>query len=338
MTALVARQPLQPLPMSATQRPSRRLSARIQEKDDAPTSAASVQINGNARTVASTSRTSRTQGARGGNEKKRKIGESSKQIWVEDHASNTLSDYDEEDDGFMFRRVKSKSESKAITQEQADHVSGQGESEKKLTEEATAQKSEPAQRQQLTKRAHRLSFSTPDPKEQTAVRRSKRLSGDKGRHGSNPSTSALPKERRKSKERRAERPRDEPPKELPAQREPLHSEQSPDRAQTTVSAETQACTQNKNIGTVNLNGPSQIPSEHEDMNTSTTHENHSATKISLPFADTPVIKRNKAMREGKSGKGERRSSLGFRGRRASSLIESGNSNGSDYFYQCVRLY
>ncbi|KAL6250222.1 hypothetical protein RBB50_002523 [Rhinocladiella similis] len=308
MTALVARQPLQPLPMSATQRPSRRLSARIQEKDDAPTSAASVQINGNARTVASTSRTSRTQGARGGNEKKRKI------------------DYDEEDDGFMFRRVKSKSESKAITQEQADHVSGQGESEKKLTEEATAQKSEPAQRQQLTKRAHRLSFSTPDPKEQTAVRRSKRLSGDKGRHGSNPSTSALPKERRKSKERRAERPRDEPPKELPAQREPLHSEQSPDRAQTTVSAETQACTQNKNIGTVNLNGPSQIPSEHEDMNTSTTHENHSATKISLPFADTPVIKRNKAMREGKSGKGERRSSLGFRGRRASSLIESGNSN------------
>ncbi|KAL9111794.1 MAG: hypothetical protein Q9227_003853 [Pyrenula ochraceoflavens] len=55
-------------------------------------------------------------------------------------------------------------------------------------------------------------------------------------------------------------------------------------------------------------------------------ESHSATKISLPFADTPVIRRNKAMREGKTGKGERRSSLGMRGRRASSLIESGTSN------------
>ena len=59
-----------------------------------------------------------------------------------------------------------------------------------------------------------------------------------------------------------------------------------------------------------------------------TANDHSATKIALPFADTPVIRRNKAMREGKTGgKGERRSSLGLRGRRASSLIESGNSNG-----------
>ena len=56
-------------------------------------------------------------------------------------------------------------------------------------------------------------------------------------------------------------------------------------------------------------------------------EEHSATKISLPFADTPVIRKNKAMRQGKGGKGDRRSSLGMRGRRASSLIESGNSNG-----------
>lgn len=33
MTALVARVPLQPLHMSSTQRPPRRLSARLQEKD-----------------------------------------------------------------------------------------------------------------------------------------------------------------------------------------------------------------------------------------------------------------------------------------------------------------
>ncbi|KAF2112929.1 kinetochore protein Mis13 [Lophiotrema nucula] len=49
------------------------------------------------------------------------------------------------------------------------------------------------------------------------------------------------------------------------------------------------------------------------------------TKIMLPFADTPVITRNKEMRKGNKD-GHRRSSTGLRGRRASSLIESGMSN------------
>ncbi|TDZ27374.1 Kinetochore protein mis13 [Colletotrichum spinosum] len=46
-------------------------------------------------------------------------------------------------------------------------------------------------------------------------------------------------------------------------------------------------------------------------------------KIALPISDTPVINRNKEMR--KKGGGNRRSSTGMRGRRASSLIESGHS-------------
>lgn len=54
----------------------------------------------------------------------------------------------------------------------------------------------------------------------------------------------------------------------------------------------------------------------------------SGTKITLPMADTPVMQRNKEMRTAaKSEKGSRRSSLGMRGRRASSLIDSGASNG-----------
>lgn len=48
-----------------------------------------------------------------------------------------------------------------------------------------------------------------------------------------------------------------------------------------------------------------------------------STVISLPFSDTPIINRNKELR--KKGNGSRRSSLGLRGRRASSLIESGHS-------------
>jgi kinetochore protein Mis13/DSN1 len=51
--------------------------------------------------------------------------------------------------------------------------------------------------------------------------------------------------------------------------------------------------------------------------------------ISLPFADTPVIRRNKEMRAAqiRHSSGSRRSSSSLRGRRASSLIESGTSNG-----------
>jgi kinetochore protein Mis13/DSN1 len=48
-----------------------------------------------------------------------------------------------------------------------------------------------------------------------------------------------------------------------------------------------------------------------------------ATMISLPFSDTPIINRNKELR--KKGGGTRRSSLGLRGRRASSLIDNGHS-------------
>ena len=63
------------------------------------------------------------------------------------------------------------------------------------------------------------------------------------------------------------------------------------------------------------NGELHVPKQRKDT-----------TKIALPFADTPVQRRNKEMRQGATKKGERRSSLGLRGRRASSLIDNG-SNG-----------
>lgn len=61
-------------------------------------------------------------------------------------------------------------------------------------------------------------------------------------------------------------------------------------------------------------------------------------KIALPFADTPVIQKNKEMRMEKSQKGQRRSSLGRRGRRASWLIESGVSNGVFYDSYMILFY
>ena len=50
--------------------------------------------------------------------------------------------------------------------------------------------------------------------------------------------------------------------------------------------------------------------------------NAGTSKISLPFSDTPVIDRNKNMRKKDT---KRRSSLGLRGRRASSLIDGGHT-------------
>lgn len=54
-----------------------------------------------------------------------------------------------------------------------------------------------------------------------------------------------------------------------------------------------------------------------------------ATKIALPFSDTPINNRNKEFRKkgggGAGAGGGRRSSMSMRGRRASSLIENGQS-------------
>lgn len=50
-----------------------------------------------------------------------------------------------------------------------------------------------------------------------------------------------------------------------------------------------------------------------------------AQMIALPFSDTPIINRNKEFRKKGGAAGGRRSSLGMRGRRASSLIDNGQS-------------
>nr|KMM66519.1 hypothetical protein CPAG_02858 [Coccidioides posadasii RMSCC 3488] len=70
--------------------------------------------------------------------------------------------------------------------------------------------------------------------------------------------------------------------------------------------------------------PHGVIEENEERET-TPQPQVAETKIALPFADTPVIQRNKEMRQ-ERGRGKRRSSFGMRGRRASSLIDSGASN------------
>jgi kinetochore protein Mis13/DSN1 len=95
--------------------------------------------------------------------------------------------------------------------------------------------------------------------------------------------------------------------------------------------ETTKSTKSKRI----LNAPVLLPPRDQDSPVGEpaslqVEKGRDGTKIALPFADTPVMKRNKEMREKgrKTSTGKnRRSSSGIRGRRASSLIESGTSNG-----------
>lgn len=69
-----------------------------------------------------------------------------------------------------------------------------------------------------------------------------------------------------------------------------------------------------------------VPALHSSIQTAEISQD--PIKVSLPFADTPIIRRNKEMRKG-AETGSRRSSLSLRGRRASSLIDSGKSDGED---------
>jgi len=273
--------------MSHMQSGSRRHSARLQQKDDHDPQTNAITTNGKTATAAATIK-AQTSAA---NNKKRK------------------NNYDEDDDGFVFSRVKKKKPRvstngqpeaplplPAITEVQkpAPHSprNGQRPSKQESDEQDAASAAQPV------KRRKRMSFSTPALKDRQPVRRSKRLSSeaqdDRGSPVGRPAQELRPPKIRQDKAEKhkppAQKAHEPLPQELP--KENVHS------------------AQDKTL-------PQLVPVE----------ETHSSTKISLPFADTPVISRNKAMRDRKSGKGERRSSLGLRGRRASSLIDSGTSNG-----------
>lgn len=274
--------------MSSVQRGTRRLSARLQDKEEPQTNGA--HVNGRGASVASAPGAGgRNQDLTGATSKKRKNGREplsvlpSKCILTKERAG-----YDEEDDGFAFTRVK-----KRQTRTPTSHppVAQKAAKEEPVAADQSGLKSsknedvsEPAK-----KRRNKMSFSTPKIAEPKPVRRSKRLSDESSvGHGS-------PRQKTRRKDT------DIPGYPLSTtDKTPITSTEDGSRDKTPPP---------------NLAAPDLAVHAHP------------ATRIALPFADTPVIRRNKAMREGKSGKGERRSSLGLRGRRASSLIETGNSNG-----------
>lgn len=175
--------------------------------------------------------------------------------------------YDEEDNGFLFKRTRSKQPQTKETIEP-----GLPPASTKATEPAPA------------KRKRKTFYSPNDSNAETRQqpRRSKRLSGDKV---PDPLTPAKLKIKRRE-----------------TILQPKAAEKSSESPQL--------------IG--------------EGLSVEKTRK---GTKIALPFADTPVQNRNKQMREKAANKQKsRRSSSGIRGRRASSLLDSGISNGQLHVY------
>lgn len=288
MTALVARAPLHPLPMSTSQRASRRSSARLQAKD-------ATRVDENS--VPQPEDATNNGGSRH-NARKRKP--STYKVNLATRSLLTCAAYEEEDDGFMFSRVKKKRQKDAplptpipeedvAPKESADPAPSAPvsrtadrlpEAKAKLAvRDLAADADKPTSKRQKKK----MSFSTPVAPEKQPVRKSMRLSQEDQQQ------SPVQKTRRKNG---VDAEHTEPSS------KPVEKVSAPDEEEVTA------------------------PQSEAEV-----QSQHSGTKIALPFADTPVIRRNKEMRENKGKKGERRSSLSLRGRRASSLIETGNSNG-----------
>jgi kinetochore protein Mis13/DSN1 len=198
--------------------------------------------------------------------------------------------YDEDDDGFQFSRRTSKRTSKAQAVPAPEPIP-----EEPPAKSARAQDPLPAKptarRKKTTTTVVELEVSDTQKR-----RRSTRLSGDREELEVRPKTTEPPAKTRTKKSAPVEKERKKQitpaPDTQPEQKTALTGVKTPTQNELTVA-------------------------KKRDPN---------AQRIMLPFADTPVITRNKEMRKG-SKDGHRRSSTGLRGRRASSLIDSGQSNG-----------
>ena len=196
-------------------------------------------------------------------------------------------DYDEEDDGFMFTRTRSKRTKAAPAVQQPEPI----------REEVPEEVPKPAP----AKSRRKKSFGTPSapvpaPADKDAKGVKRRRSVRNSQDGTTVDPPVLEVKKRRGK--------DQAPVDGKARKDPEPSKAAQAEGEAEESIQIVE-------GTTQLQ-PVEISRD--------------ATKIALPFADTPIIRRNKEMRKG-ADTGHRRSSMSNRGRRASSLIDTGKSNG-----------
>jgi kinetochore protein Mis13/DSN1 len=202
--------------------------------------------------------------------------------------------YDEVDDGFQFSRRTSRRTTKAQAVPAPEPIP-----EDEPAKPARAADAQPAKAAPRPKKKS-LAAIDPESSDSGKRRRSARLSGDREQLEVRPKAA-------KATEPPAPKPRTK--RSAPAEKER--------KKQVPPAPEAQPEPKSAYAGV-------QTPTRNELQVANKRDPN--AQRIMLPFADTPVITRNKEMRKGNKD-GHRRSSTGLRGRRASSLIDSGQSNG-----------
>ncbi|KAF2825826.1 hypothetical protein CC86DRAFT_324486 [Ophiobolus disseminans] len=208
--------------------------------------------------------------------------------------------YDEDDDGFQFSRRTSKRTTKAQAAQVPEPIAEEPAAKPARSEDPLPAKSTARRKAPTAAKDHESSDTQ-------KRRRSTRLSGDKEQLEARPKVTEASATKRTKKSAPVEKERRKQitpaPEAQPEQRTTLVGIKTPTQNELTVA-------------------------KKRDPN---------AQRIMLPFADTPVITRNKEMRKG-SKDGHRRSSTGLRGRRASSLIDSGMSNALPHSEVEVRDY
>ncbi|CAK3885587.1 Kinetochore mis13 [Lecanosticta acicola] len=192
--------------------------------------------------------------------------------------------YDEEDDGFTFSKGK---RGKA----------------KDTKQPATAKSSDESRDEDIAPSAHLSDQQPAQPLEDIAPKTTQKKT--RRRLPTTPERDGTEKRVRRSKRLSTEKEPEAAPK--PSPHRPSHAKSHAntqrDRSSSPVKAKPVTVEKKRRHG---ANGV----------------EEEKIMMISLPFADTPIIKRNKEMRK-TSAEGSRRSSAGMRGKRASSLIDEG---------------
>lgn len=204
--------------------------------------------------------------------------------------------YDENDDGFQFSRRTTRKTTRAQVAPLQESIPEDKVAKPTRRREVLRSSPEPAPARAPARRKKSIATVDPESSDTQNRRRSARISGDRNSLEIRPkSVEPLPPKRTGRK----------------APAEPQKKRQK----QATPAPEAQP---------THAFAGAQTPNQR-DVNAAKERDPN-AKRIMLPFADTPVITRNKEMRKGNKD-GHRRSSTGLRGRRASSLIDSGMSNG-----------
>lgn len=204
--------------------------------------------------------------------------------------------YDENDDGFQFSRRTTRKTTKAQAAPLQESIPEHNVAKPTRRREVLRSSPDPAPVKAPSRRKKSLATLDPESSDTQNRRRSARISSDRNSLEMRPKSvePLLPK-------RTSRKAAPEPQKKKQKHATPAPEEQPPHPF-----------------------AGAQTPTQHD--NNAAKERDPNAKRIMLPFADTPVITRNKEMRKGNKD-GHRRSSTGLRGRRASSLIDSGMSNG-----------